>query len=343
MRCGRCKFENIPGQKTCIKCGAALEIKSTAINIYPPRMPSWKKSLRSALRWVRQAKLIPQQNVNFHFPLWIRDFFSDSFWGLFLLVVPGLAHLVQGRFKEVRWYFFAWLALILSGLFFYGSAPGYVLLGSAIGVHTGITIRYGILKDLPGAGEKIMTVIFVLLGLTVIYRFIPRVVLHNLTSGYASLTIPYYKVEAGDYLLARQGPYQKISLPRGSLVLIHPVTLTSHGTEVAYSRDVGTDVVIGEIVGLAGEQLQIVDGVFIVNGQMLEMEKYPVPQWLRKVDFSVTVPDDSYFVSMQYSVTAHNIKLNASYIGQVCLVKAGDIEAKAFMRWWPLSRRGFIR
>ena len=259
------------------------------------------------------------------------------------MVVPGLAHLVQGRFKEVRWYFFAWLALILSGLFFYGSAPGYVLLGSAIGVHTGITIRYGILKDLPGAGEKIMTVIFVLLGLTVIYRFIPRVVLHNLTSGYASLTIPYYKVEAGDYLLARQGPYQKISLPRGSLVLIHPVTLTSHGTEVAYSRDVGTDVVIGEIVGLAGEQLQIVDGVFIVNGQMLEMEKYPVPQWLRKVDFSVTVPDDSYFVSMQYSVTAHNIKLNASYIGQVCLVKAGDIEAKAFMRWWPLSRRGFIR
>lgn len=337
MRCERCKFENIPGQKTCIKCGAALEIKSTAINVYPPRMPSWKKPLRSALRLVRQAKLTPQQNVNLHFPIWIREFFSDRFWGLFLLVIPGLAHLVQGRFKEVRWYFFAWLALILSGLFLYGSAPGFILLGLAIGVHTGITIRYGILKDLPGAGEKIMTVIFVLVGLTVIYRFTPRVILHNLTSGYASLTIPYYKVEAGDYLLARRGLYQKISLPRGSLVLIHPATL--YGTRVTHSED----VVIGEIVGLGGEQLQIVEGVFIVNGQRMETEKYPVPQWLGKVDFSITVPDDSYFVSVQYRVTAHNIKLNASHIRQVCLVKDSDIEAKAFMRWWPLSRRGFIR
>ena len=203
MRCERCKFENIPGQGRCIKCGAALEIKSTAINIYPPRMPGWKKPLRSALRCVRQAKLIPQENLNLRFPLRIRSFFSDRFWGLFLLVVPGLAHLVQGRFKEVRWYFFAWLALISSGLFFYGSAPGYVLLGLAVGVHTGIVIRYGILKDLPGAGEKIMTVIFVLLALAAVYRFAPRLILHNLTSGYASLTIPYHKVEAGDYLLAR--------------------------------------------------------------------------------------------------------------------------------------------
>ncbi len=40
----------------------------------------------------------------------------------------------------------------------------------------------------------------------------------------------------------------------------------------------GNDTVIGEIVGLPGERLQIANEVFIIDGQLLDVEKYPVPQ-----------------------------------------------------------------
>jgi len=339
MRCERCKFENIPGAKRCIKCGSALEIKPTAINVHPPRMSNWKKPFRNVLRWMRQGKIVPQQNIKLHFPLWMKGIFSDSFLGLFLSIIPGLAHLVQNRFKEIRWYFLAWLILILSGLFLYGSAAGFICLGLAVGVHAGIALQYGIIKDLANVREKIVTVILVLIGLMFIYRFIPDILFPNLVGGYSTLTLPYHNVEAGDYLLARGGLDQDILLPRGSLVLIHPATLTSHGGGVTRSED----AIIGEIVGLAGDELQITDSIFIVNGQQLDTEKYPVPQWLHRVNFSATIPVNNYFVSARYNVRAYGIKLESSHIRQVCFVKAGDIKAKAFMRWWPLSRRGFIR
>lgn len=338
MRCQRCTFENIPGQKTCIKCGSVLEIKSTAINIHPPRMPRWKKPFRDMLRSMRKGKVIPQDKAKSHLTPRVKEFFNDTFLGLFLSIVPGLAHWVQNRFREIRWYFLAWLVLLLSGLFLYGSAAGYICLGLAIGVHAAIALQYGILKDLINLREKIIMVILVLIGLTFMYRFIPRMPPLNFDGGYSSLTIPYYNVEAGDYLLARGGLDEKDLLSRGSLVLIHPATFGGYRIVTR-----GNDTIIGEIVGFAGEKVQIVNGVFIVDGQLLDVEKYPVPQWLRRIPFSATIPNDSYFVSSRYSVTAHGIALSASHIKQVCIVKAGDIEAKAFMRWWPLLRRGFLK
>ncbi len=340
MRCERCKFENIPGQKTCIKCGSALEIKPAAINVHPLRMSKWKKPFRNVLRWIRRGKIVPQQSVELHTPLWLKGVFSDSFLGLFLSIIPGLAHFTQNRFREIRWYFLAWLILLLSGLFLYGSAAGFICLGLAIGIHAAIAVKYGIIKDLENLREKIITVVLVLIALTFIYRFTPRILFYNLTGGYSSLSIPYYKVEAGDYLLAWSGLDQETLLKRGSLVLIHPATLTSYGDRVTRSEG---EIIIGQIVGLAGEQLEIQNGVFIVEGQQLDSEKYPLPQWLRRRHFSTTIPEDSYFVSARYNVRAHGIQLNSIHIHRVCVVKASDIEAKAFMRWWPLLKRGIIR
>lgn len=338
MRCERCKFENIPGQKTCIKCGSALEIKSDTINVHPPRMSKWKKPFRNLLRFMRRGKVVPQENIRLHYPPWLKEVFSDSFLGLFLSIIPGFAHSIQKRFGEIKWYFLIWLALLISGLFLYGSAAGFICLGLAVGVHAGIAVQYGIIKDLVNLREKILTVILVLLALTFIYRFTPRIIIPNLTGGYSSLSVPFYKVEAGDYLLAWGGLDQKTLLARSSLVLIHPVTFTSHG-----KATVSKEEIIGQIVGLGGEQLEIQENVFVVNGQQLDADKYPVPQWLQKLNFSAIIPDNSYFVSARYNVAAHGVKLEASYISQVCMVKASDVEAKAFMRWWPLLKRGFIR
>jgi len=288
---------------------------------------------------MRKGKVVPQIDAKSYLSPRLKAFFSDSISGLLLSIIPGFAHWMQNRFKEIRWYFLAWLILLLSGLFLYGSPAGFLCFGLAIGVHAAIALQYGIIKDLTNIGEKIVTIILVLIGLTFLYRFIPRMPFLNFDGGYSSLTIPYYNVEAGDYLLARGGLDEKDLLSRGSLVLIHPATLGGYRRIVTR----GNDTVIGEIVGLPGERLQIVNEVFIIDGQLLDVEKYPVPQWLRRIPFSATIPNDSYFVSSRYSVSAHGIQLTASHIKQVCVLKTNDIEVKAFMRWWPLSRRGFLK
>ncbi|MHC4160297.1 MAG: S26 family signal peptidase [Planctomycetota bacterium] len=290
---------------------------------------------------MRRGKVVPQDNIRLRCPRWFRGVFSDSFLGLCLSIIPGLAHFIQNRFREIRWYFLAWLVLLLSGLFLYGSAAGFICLGLALGIHACIAVQYGIIKDLPNLREKIITVILVLLALALIYRFIPRILVPNLTGGYSSLSVPYYKVEAGDYLLAWRGLDQETLLARSSLVLIYPVTVRSAGrVQITASRE----TIIGQIVGLPGEHLEIRKGFFVVNGQQLDVDKYPVPQWLQRFNFSATIPENSYFVSARYDVVAYGrVELEASLTRQACLVKAGDIEAKAFMRWWPLLKRGFIR
>ncbi|MHC4325233.1 MAG: hypothetical protein ACYSUX_13295 [Planctomycetota bacterium] len=233
---------------------------------------------------------------------------NDNVSGLLISVIPGLAHRLKHRFKEIRWYFLAWLILILSGLFLYGSPFGYICLGLAVGVHAAIALQYGILKYLPKISEKAAMVVLVLLGLTFLYRFIPQMPFVNITGAHSSLTIPYYNVETGDYLVARGGLNEKDLLARGSLILIRPVTLT--GQRRFATR--GIDATTGEI------------------------------EWLQKTGFSVTIPKNSYFVSIRYNVRAHGVQLVSSDIKRVCLVNHSDIEAKAFMRWWPLSKRGFI-
>jgi hypothetical protein len=98
-----------------------------------------------------------------------------------------------------------------------------------------------------------------------------------------------------------------------------------------------------QIVGLPGERVQIENDTFIVNGQELDSEKYPVPRWLRGRRVSANVGDDSYFISCQYSVRAHGRQLTNANIHDICLIRSSNIEARAFMRWLPLSRRGFLR
>jgi hypothetical protein len=301
-------------------------------------MSKWKRPFRNLLRLIRRGKVVPQENLRLHSHPWFGEAFSDSFLGLFLSIIPGLAHFIQNRFREIRWYFLAWLVLLVSSLFLYGSAAGYICLGLAVGIHAYIAIQYGIIKEIAHLREKILTVILVLIALTFIYRFIPRILIPNLTGGYSSLSVPYYKVEAGDYLLAWGGLDQETLLTRSSLVLVYPVTFSSHGRTTE-----GKEKIIGQIVGLPGEYLEIQEGFFVVNGQQLHVDKYPVPQWLQRLNFTATIPENSYFVSARYNVAAHGVRLEASHVHHVCVVKSSDIEAKAFMRWWPLLKRGFIR
>ena len=139
--------------------------------------------------------------------------------------------------------------------------------------------------------------------------------------------------------MARSDIDRNTILDRGSLVVIHPFAAGNHQARAFHNE--GTT--IAEIVGLPGENIQISKGVFLINNQPLSTEQYPVPGWLQNVTYSDIIPKDSYFISARYNMNFHgNARLTDNNIRQVCIVKKDAIEAKAFIRWLPVTRRGFL-
>jgi hypothetical protein len=94
-----------------------------------------------------------------------------------------------------------------------------------------------------------------------------------------------------------------------------------------------------QIVGLPGEKIAIEKGQFVVDDEILDPERFPVPGWLKKKTFSKVLSKDEYFISALYRGTGYN----EGQMLSVCLKSQTQIEAKAFARWMPLSRKGFIR
>jgi hypothetical protein len=290
---------------------------------------------------MREVKLMPAGEIGFPFPAWMKEVLSDSVLGLFLSVIPGLAHLVRGRFKEIRWYFLWWVILLLSGFFLYGSVWGLICLGASVGFHAGIALEYGLLKDLRGFSNKVIAAVTVAVVLALIYRVVFGMLLSNFVGGYIPLTIRDQGIESGDYLLASRGPFTSEQVGRGSLVLIRPGTII--GGRNRYVRRGRSGLTVGEIIGLPGEVVEVQDDAFRVNGERLTPERYPAPEWLRNSQISVDVGNDCYFVSSEYEMHAHGRQLTEEDIRKACVFRRSEIEGLAFMLWQPLGRRGFLR
>lgn len=264
----------------------------------------------------------------------------DCLWGLLLSIVPGLAHFVHRRFREIRWYFLGWWLALGVGLFLYGTDIGVCFVGLAVGLHAWIAVQHSLMKRLEGLGERLGAILVALVILALVYRFAPRLIFPDFTGGYTALSLPYQNVQRGDYLLAWRDDDSDHPLPRGSLVLARLGSVTV-GRRARRLRTGGAMVV--QIVALPGEMVQISNDLYVVDGQLLDGEKYPVPRWLHGREISVTVPSDSYFVSSEYNLPARGRgQIREGHIRTVCLIGFEAVRAKAFMRWLPLSRRGFI-
>jgi hypothetical protein len=340
MRCGRCEFENMPGRSTCLKCGSILAQKADAVEVDPPRMARWKRPLRCTFRWLRAFHVIPSGGISIPIPPWLSRFSREGLFGILLSVIPGLAHLLQGRLREIRWYILAWFLSLVLALFFYGSFWGLCFFGFAIGLHGWIAIHSALIKQVTDFGHRAFALALVSLGVLVVYRNIGGLTFRNLAGGYSSVAVPYHRIETGDYLLASRSRLRSEPLTRGALVLAS-LEDTRHGfwTWSQRRRDMG----IVQIVGLPGEKLKIKGGAFWINDEQLDAEKYPLPTWLHRMTMSVTIPKGSYFISAEYNVEVHGRLLNNLDVTNICLVGPDSFEAKAFMRWMPLMRRGFIR
>jgi hypothetical protein len=267
------------------------------------------------------------------FPEWLQDASYVAFFGAMLSLIPGLAHIVQRRFHTIRWWVVAWLIILLASLFLYGSPMGLILLGLAIGIHVWIAVHSALLNEYREFSYRAVGFLLFLVFYFILYQVFGRVLFFGIRGGYSVVDVPYAKVEHGDFLLGRPSQTNPADITRGSFILVQLENVANHG----FRRR--NDTAYAQVIGLGGDTVRIENSQFVVNDEVLDAEQYPVPEWLPNELGSTVVPEGSYFISAQYRGTGYNI----TQLVEVCIVTHDQIEAKAFLRWMPLHRRGFIR
>ena len=322
-----------------------LEAKGAAIDVHPPRMTPWKRPVRAVLRWFRLQNVLPEAISKPKVPDFLKIMSAKAFLGVILSIIPGLAHCIDGRFREIRWFALVWFLALLTGIFFYSSNLGLLLLGFAVSIHCWIAFKHMLIKEFDETSQKIVGIVMLVVIIGLPYFGIRYYAFRDFVFGYTNLTIPYQNVRSGDLLLARYSLARVANLHRGAVVLA-PVLGNIYG---GYGHHGGGfrhgPLMAGQIVGFAGEQVEITNGSFVVDGKTLDTERYPVPDWLRGSNIgAINVPGASFFVSAEYNVNIHgDIKIDAGMVRAACVVEFADVEAVVIMRWFPLARRGFLR
>jgi hypothetical protein len=282
--------------------------------------------------------VLPEESLYAWFPDWLKIMSLNAFFAIILSIVPGLAHLAQRRFRQIRWYFVSWVVFLLAGMFLYGSNMGFLLFGLAVAAHAWMAFHASLIKEHAESGRRAFDIVMLLVFLAFIYWGIRFAAFRDFVWGYTSLTIPYQSVQSGDCLLGRRSRAREEMLLRGSLVF-------ARFREVRVGRGVwgrGNNYnTVGQIIALPGETIEVKEGRFVVNGRVLDGEKFPVPGWMSGMQMSATIPSDSYFVSTVYRIAGAN--MTGDMIRDACILPKGDIEALAVMKWFPLASRGFLR
>ncbi|MBN2020703.1 MAG: hypothetical protein JW749_10830 [Sedimentisphaerales bacterium] len=343
MRCQRCQFENIPGESRCFKCGSVLGGAGVVVDIHPPRMPPWKRPLRSLLRWFRLHSVAPEElpRPKVKVPAFMRIMSKETFVGLILSIVPGLAHYIDGRFREVRWFVLGWFLALLAGISLYGGNMGLLLLGIAVGLHGWIAFQHTLLREIVETARKFGTLTILLAAIGFAYWGIRSTIFSEFVFGHSNLAIPFQNVQNGDLLLGRRSLSQPANLNRGDFVLVRAGNVIRGGSGPVIRNG---PIMAGQIVGFSGDTILIAGRAFIVNGQPIDSNQIPVPEWITGKIKPVQVPNDTYFISDDYNVVIRgNAVMNTELVERALLVGVSEIQAKAVMRWLPLGRRGFLR
>ncbi len=360
MRCPRCEFENMTGMTTCFRCGSVLTTSNLAVaEVHPPRATALQKRLRPIVRWFRYhsqtqrswrngKKRVPEnwqiqastseEDVDYSslFARVAREM-GKAFCHLALSIVPGLPHFLQNRFKEITWYWLVWIFSVAMAIFLYGSTFGMIMTGLAIGIHGGLAAHGTFWHIFKRSGMRLYTMGACVFFIGVIYWSLAGLLFSDLSAGYTTLIIPWQNLSYGDFLLARRSAVRH-PLARGTLVLAY-FSQFVEGQHYDISYRSGSTMV-GQIIALPGETVKIQNGLFYVNGRELPSDRYPVPTWLRGTAMEVVVATKTYFVSTEYGGRANN---SEQIIKNACLISYNQVEAKAFIRWFPLTRRGYLK
>lgn len=138
----------------------------------------------------------------------------------------------------------------------------------------------------------------------------------------------YPTFENGEYILTNKVEYKIHEPQRGDVVVFKSPT----------NKDIDY---IKRIIGVPGDTVNLIDGKYYLNGQLLP-EPYLPPNLYTfagsylKENQAITVPPDNYFVSGDNR--PHS--LDSREFG---VVPKRDFIGKAFLRYWPFDRAGLIK
>ena len=314
-----------------MQCGTVLAASATPIEVYPPRMSRWKKPVRGLFRFFRISGLhlpsIPSM------PDWAEKFFCSSLFTAVFSIIPGLAQLLSGQIRFIRWYWVAWAAMIMMMVIFWGTSSAAFFFSLALSIHVWIAMRGGILKDFEEFRHRMAIFSVLAVVYFLIYYHGSQLALRMLgiQGGYSLFNLPSKEIETGHYFWGRT---RNFTLQRGDIVSTSLRTIGNHG--YFFNRQSEGFV---RIIGLPKETLTIREGLFQVNNEVLDKDQFPVPAWLARVqDYSVALGDDQYFVVAEFGGQGYN----SGHVNSVCILSSSSFYSKAFLQWQPLRNRGFI-
>jgi hypothetical protein len=299
-------------------------------------MSRWKRPARAIARRLRSSGIVPELKV----PDYLKIMSGNAFVGVVLSIIPGFAHILAGRFREVWLWVPAWVVIMGLGIYFYGSSVGLLFLSFAVGIHSWIALSYSLKKEHADPGQNVVDFIMLFVALGLLYWGVRVFVLGDFVFGFSNMNFPYQKIQQGDTLLARRSG-ARAQLARGSFVIADFIQLNNYHT-----KKYNVFKTTGQVIAMPGERLEIAGDKFIVNGRELPVDKYPVPNWMSGAKFAQGVPGDCYFVSTNYNVNmahGYGLKVTGDMISDACMIKKGAIDAVAVMRWFPQARRGFLK
>jgi hypothetical protein len=328
-----------------MRCNAVLQATAFTGSVNPPRMAKWKRPFRNMSRWFRLHVTLPAgpKGPLVKVPAVLKIMSGDAFLGLVLSIIPGLAQLIDGRFRKVLPALVVWFFALTGGVFFYGSSFGLLLLGLAVGLHSWIGYEHVLSKEKVNALVNVHILLSAIFILTLFYWGIRRTVFRDYVFDYTALTIPGQNIQSGDLLLGRRSLSGPDNLHRGSFVAARIKNVQGGDYNRASTRTARMAV---QIVGLPGEKIVIDANSFIVNDSVLDSNDYPVPKWLRNHEIiAISVPEDSFFVNTVYNVQVRggNIEMYSALVQNACVIQPAQIQAKAIMLWNPVSRRCFLK
>ena len=212
-------------------------------------------------------------------------------------------------------------------------------MGLALATHAWIAYQSGLTHEVKTFGMKCVCLLFMIFALSILYRAGISTAFHDMIMAYSNMSVPSKDIHVGDRVLARRSLLETESIERGTLVTMHigRTFVYQRMTQVAPAL---RNNIMGQVVAVGGEELEIRDGQFFVDGEPLDIEEYPVPTWLRNRSLSATIPDNRYFVASEYTVRGGG--LSEEIIIQFCVLGRNSFEGIVYRRWLPIWRRGLI-
>jgi hypothetical protein len=355
MQCPSCHFENMPGVSNCGRCGAALNLGSAAVNVYPPRARRWARPFRRFFYFFTRTRYLPAGWLEGRAGKWaakgadmlrdeINSFKNDRIpWRIVMrMALPGWPQLFLSRRLQGRIFLCGFLTFMPLGLFFAGTGLGGFFMGLALALHAASIIDIVIFFSRQRDSRLVYSLACMILVGTVLYFpaawLITRVAVAQQFQRNAD---PFL---AGDVILYNPSAYRRTDPQVGEIVMYRlpyaHFDIPNPGGHGHAIYDFTGQIVAGRVLASPGQKLAYEKGQLKVDGRLSPWSQ-SVPAQFFTEGLNTTMPDGQYYILSGFTPTAQ--ELRPEILSNYTFVPRGSILGRVYFRTHPLGRFGAIR